>query len=117
MTMRVLIVDDSPDFLANAATMLAEQGLRVVGRASTSDEALRLALIAVPDVALVDFALGAESGLDLIPKLLQVRRDMSVIVVSAYAPVDVEELVAESDADGFLPKERLSAAAIRQLLG
>jgi hypothetical protein len=40
----------------------------------------------------------------------------AVILISTHAEADVSELVAESGADGFLPKAELSADAVRSLV-
>ena len=49
MTLSCLIVDDSVEFLASAARLLSLQGVSVVGQASSTDEALRLAAALRPD--------------------------------------------------------------------
>jgi len=41
--MRCLLVDDNAAFLSSARTLLDRQGVTIVGTASTSTEALRLA--------------------------------------------------------------------------
>jgi len=38
-------------------------------------------------------------------------------MISTHAGEDYADLIAESPATGFLPKEELSAAAIRRILG
>ena len=71
-----------------------------------------------PDVVLVDMTLGDECGLDL--ARLLARRDSAdapvVILISAYSPCDVAELIAASPAAGFLPKSDVSSDAIRQIV-
>jgi DNA-binding NarL/FixJ family response regulator len=71
-----------------------------------------------PDVVLVDMALGDECGLDLAQLLARLGSASApvVIMISAYSPCDVAELVAASPAAGFLPKSDLSSAAIRQIV-
>jgi PleD family two-component response regulator len=58
----VLIVDDSWLFLEAARGRLEREGLRVVGVAATSAEALRRAEELRPEVVLVDIMLGEERG-------------------------------------------------------
>ena len=69
MTLRCLIVDDSPSFLRAARGLLERQGIAVVGTASTSDEAVALAAELRPDVTLLDIDLGGESGFELVQRL------------------------------------------------
>ena len=118
MAFRVLIVDDSPSFLEAACILLEREGVHVVGVASTIAEALSREAELRPEVVLVDITLGAESGFELARRLRQNGRDgsLKVILVSTYAQADFADLIAESPANGFLPKSELSAEAIRRVL-
>jgi DNA-binding NarL/FixJ family response regulator len=69
MAVGVLIVDDNQLFLEAARGLLERQGLRVVGVAATTAEALRRAEELRPEVVLVDITLGGESGFDLARRL------------------------------------------------
>ena len=62
---RVVIVDDNPEFLDSARRLLEHQGVRVAGVASTNADGLRYVQELRPDVTLVDVNLGEESGFDL----------------------------------------------------
>ncbi|HEY6665965.1 MAG TPA: response regulator transcription factor [Propionibacteriaceae bacterium] len=118
MTLRCLIVDDSPRFLDAARGLLEYQGVTVVGVASNSAEALRRAEELRPDVTLVDVDLGGESGLELARRLdgaAGVAR-AAVILISTHAEQDYAELIATSPAIGFLSKAGISADAIEELL-
>jgi DNA-binding NarL/FixJ family response regulator len=116
--LRCLIVDDSARFLDAARGLLERQGIRVVGVASNSAEALAQAEELRPDVTLLDIDLGGESGLELARRLHgQAAPALApVILISTHAEQDYEELIAASPAIGFLPKTALSATAIRDLL-
>jgi DNA-binding NarL/FixJ family response regulator len=112
MAVRCLIVDDNALFLEGASALLEREGLEVVGVASNSADAVRLVAELRPDVTLVDVDLGPEDGLELARQL----RASKVILVSTHAEEDLEHLIAASPALGFVPKSRLSANAIRDLL-
>jgi DNA-binding NarL/FixJ family response regulator len=114
---RCLIVDDNAMYLSEARNLLQRQGMRVVGIASTSGDALAIAASDRLDVALVDVDLGAESGLDVARALAMSDESVAVILISAYAEKDLRELLDDSPAVGFLPKSVLSRAAIDALLG
>jgi DNA-binding NarL/FixJ family response regulator len=116
--LRCLIVDDSPQFLAAARRWLEGQDITVVGEASTLTEALHQAAHLHPDVVLVDIDLGGESGFE-VTKQLQQRSDgdlFDVILISAHAEEDYAELIAASQAVGFLSKMTLSGQRIRELV-
>ncbi len=114
----VLIVDDNWLFLEAARDRLEREGLHVVGVAANSAEALRRAEQLRPEVVLVDVVLGDESGFELARSLAAHHRDggPAVILVSTYSAADFAGPVAESPAAGFLPKQELSAGAIRRIL-
>ena len=117
MPLRCLIVDDSAFFLEAAAGLLQQEGVTVVGVASFIADALRQARELRPDVVLVDIMLGRESGFDLAQRLAESDPDApAVILISTHAEAEFADLVAEAPAVGFLPKSRLSAATIQQLL-
>ena len=117
MAFRVLIVDDNRLFLEAARGLLQREGLRVVGVAATSAEALRRAEELRPEVVLVDIRLGTESGFDLARRLADRHRGgPAVILISTHSEADFADLIAESPAAGFLPKPELSADAIRRIL-
>src|SRR6478672_8141659 len=109
---RSLIVDDHKPFLDAARLLLEREGVSVVGVATTSAEALRLEAELRPDLVLVDIRLGEESGFELARRL-----SGTVILISTHAQSEYAEQIAASPAAGFIPKARLSAAAIRRLAG
>jgi DNA-binding NarL/FixJ family response regulator len=118
MTLRCLLVDDSPRFLGAAHDHLEREGIVVVGVATSIDQALDQAERLRPDVALVDIDLADESGFELARRLQQAAgpAPSPVILISTHSEDDFAELIAESPAVGFLSKADLSADAIRGLL-
>jgi len=119
MSLRCVLVDDNPGFVAAARSLLEHEGMTVLGAAGNGAEALRLAAELRPDVLLVDIDLGEESGLELASRLSTSSRPVPrppVILISSYTEEDYADLIADSPAVGFLSKSELSAAAIRRLL-
>ena len=116
VSLRCLIVDDNALFLEGAADLLRREGLDVVGVASNSAQALQLASELQPDVTLVDIDMGDEDGLDVARQLSDISPYSNVILISTHSEDDLAHLIAMSPALGFVPKTRLSAQAIRDLL-
>jgi DNA-binding NarL/FixJ family response regulator len=115
--LRCLIVDDNAPFLEGSADLLRREGLDVVGVASNSAQAIRLVSELRPDVTLVDVDLGDEDGLELARQLSDSSAAYSnVILISTHSEADLAHLIAATPALGFIPKTRLSAQAIRDLL-
>src|SRR6202522_3462635 len=116
---RIVIVDDNPEFLDSARRLLEHQGGRVGGVASTNADGLRRVQELRPDVTLVDVNLGEESGFDL-AEALQDRGDgapVPVILISTHAEPDLADMLETSPAIGFVAKSALSADAITAPVG
>jgi DNA-binding NarL/FixJ family response regulator len=117
MTLRCVIVDDSPAVRHAARDLLGREGVAVVGLAATADEAARLVHDQRPDVVLIDIDLGADSGFALARRLATCGGvGARSILMSTRAEADYADLIAASPAVGFLSKSDLSATAIRRLL-
>jgi DNA-binding NarL/FixJ family response regulator len=114
---RLVIVDDSPAFLEAAQAVLENEGMTVVGVASTSDEAIERIRELLPDVAIVDIDLGDESGFEVVRRVAAgVDPAPSLIIISSHDGEDFADLVEASPALGFVPKGSLSGEAIRAVL-
>ena len=116
MPLRCLIVDDNLRFLEAASALLEQEGLKVVGVATSSDTALAQAAALRPQVVLVDIDLGGESGFEL-ARALDSLDDSNVILISTHSEADFAELIAGSTAVGFISKSELSATMVRELAG
>jgi DNA-binding NarL/FixJ family response regulator len=114
---RILIVDDSEEFLASARLLLRSQGMDVVGCASSGERALELAGSLGPDVALVDIELGEEDGIELSHAIAARAPSTRIVLISSCDGDDLGDLIDGSPAAGFLPKTDLGGAAIVRLLG
>jgi two-component system nitrate/nitrite response regulator NarL len=118
MPLRCLLVDDNDAFLEAASVLLRREGVRVVGLASNTAEALRLVRGLRPDILLVDVGLGNESGFELARLLARDshRGRTKVVMMSTRAETDYAELIAESPAAGFVQKSDLSAQVIGRIV-
>ena len=119
MALRLLLVDDSTQFLEAARRLLEQEGLSVVAVASNTAEAVQRARDLQPDATLVDVDLGGESGFDLARRLTEPTGAVGgpVVLISAQSEDELRELIDATPAVAFLPKSQLSSRAIRQLLG
>ena len=72
-----------------------------------------------PDVVLVDIGLGGESGFEVARRLVADVPGLgsSVVLISTRDEEDLADLIADSPAIGFIPKNLLSVRAIERLLG
>jgi two-component system, NarL family, nitrate/nitrite response regulator NarL len=117
MPLRCLLVDDNEAFLQTARLLLEQEGLTVVGMASSIAQALRQARALRPGLILADIGLGDESGFTLARLLARDDPGAEVILISTGAEADYAEMIDESPAAGFLAKSELSARGISRILG
>jgi DNA-binding response OmpR family regulator len=118
VAVRCLIVDDNTGFLDAARGLLEQQGVTVVGVATTGAEAVRSAALLRPDVTLLDVDLDGESGFDVARRLTHGSGSDAglLIMISAQSEDDVVDLLEGSPAIGFVGKPDLSAEAIERLV-
>jgi len=109
---RVAIVDDHPVVREGTAALLgAQDGLEVVGTASSLEEAATLVAKTAIDVLLLDIRLGSDSGLRLLSDGAGTVRP-AVIVLTAYDYPQYAEAALRLGAAGFV----LKTAPLSELL-
>ncbi len=111
---RVLIVDDERNIRATLTICLEGIGCEVTGVAST-EAALAAIDRSTYDVCFLDLKLGGESGMDLLPRLLAVRPQLAVIVITAHATIGTAVEAVKLGAIDYLPKP-FEPAQIRHVL-
>lgn len=113
----ILIVDDHPSFRASARAVLEAHGFEIVGEARDGAAALTAVTELAPDVVLLDIQLPDMTGFDVC-EALQSRNGSApaVVLVSSRDVTDYGDLIAHSQARGFVPKAELSGEAILALL-
>ena len=112
-----VIVDDSPEFLRSATDLLEAEGMRVVGRFADGQVAAEKLDELDADVVLVDIELGLQDGVRVAAELAAARHSPPIILVSGRADFDFSAAPLPAGIVGFLAKQNLGAAAIRNLLG
>jgi CheY-like chemotaxis protein len=111
----LLLVDDHASFRAVARAALGER-FTVVGEAADGIEALALARQIRPDVVLVDVQLPGMDGFAVAVALSAQDDPPQVVLTSSRDRRDLEPLLRESPARGFIAKELLSARSLGELL-
>jgi CheY-like chemotaxis protein len=119
MALRCLIVDDNLEYGNAARVLLENDGVVVVGSATSGEGAVREVEDRQPDVVLLDINLGDENGFDVARRLAGLRHIAhapSIIFISTVDGDQFAELIDASPAVGFIPKAGLSAGAIHAML-
>jgi len=100
---RVLFVDDDRAMCETLALELSAHGLEVVWR-TRAKEALELLLREDFDVVVTDLNMPEVSGIDLCHRVAENRRDVPVIVVTAFGSLDTAIATIRAGAFDFLQK-------------
>lgn len=113
--MRVLIIDDEANI--RKITAVALEGLgHETAVAEDGAAALRQLAMSNFDAAFLDLKLSEENGIDLLPKLLEHKPGLDVIVFSANATKESAAAARSAGAAGFMSKP-FTLDEIRQELG
>jgi DNA-binding NarL/FixJ family response regulator len=117
MGRRLLIVDDHEGFRESARRILEAHGFLVVGEAGDGSSAVALAASLRPEVVLVDLHLPDFDGFEVAARLRDAGLDAAVVLTSSRDWSDVCARQCEAGAVGFIPKDQLSGARVRSLVG
>lgn len=113
----VLIVDDQSLFRSVARTVVGLAGRwRVVGEAESGEDAVAAAAAVRPTVVLMDINLPGISGIEATRRILDRAPDTTVILLSTYAADDLPADAASCGAAGYIRKDNLTPAVLRELL-
>ena len=113
--MRILVVDDERT-IRNTFRVAIEAFGHDVELASNTQDALQLLKgVGGFDVAFLDLKLSQESGLDLLPSLLELSPRLTVVIVTAFASIETAVEAMRRGAFDYLPKP-CTPEQIRQLL-
>ncbi len=114
---RVLLVDDDSNLVRNYRWCLEDAGFQV-SSAGDAAQALRLAERQVFDVCFLDWRIGEDDGLELLPRLIAAAPGMRVVMATGEGAVERAVQAIQHGARDYLVKpvtpEQLVLAARRQ---
>jgi two-component system, NarL family, response regulator DevR len=106
----VLIVDDHRMFAESLARLLAaDADITVVGIATSASVAFALAEETHPRVALVDYQMPGQDGLEIVTELKRRTPDLLVLMLSGVVDETVLLRAIEAGCIGYLTKDRAAA--------
>ena len=112
--MRVLVIDDERNIRTTFRVAIEAFG-HDVEVASTAPAALQLLKSGGFDIAFLDLNLAQQSGLDLLPDLLELSPRLTVVIVTAFASIESAVEAMRRGAFDYLPKP-CTPEQIRQVL-
>lgn len=105
-SLRVLLVDDHPDFLDIASMFLGtDPGIEVIGQARSGTEAIRQVQRLQPQLVLMDVAMPDMNGLAATAHLKALPDPPRIIIVTSYDEEIYRIHARAVRADGFVCKQ------------
>jgi DNA-binding NarL/FixJ family response regulator len=103
---RVLLVDDHQILLDGLKDLIdSNPAMKVVGGVSNSSAACQAVSDLVPDVVVLDLALGKEDGLDLIPQVLALAPSCRILILTGVSDFGTRDRAMELGAAGVVLKQ------------
>ena len=113
---RLLLVDDDEIFLQVLSRSMTKRGYEVISCAGIEDAVSR-SRETVPDMAVVDLKLDGESGLDLIPLLIDINPEMNIVVLTGYSSIATAVTAIKRGATDYMSKPVTAGDVIKALAG
>ena len=115
---RVILVDDHAVVREGIRSILNRaEGVRVVGEASSGQEAIRLVGRVAANVVLLDIAMPKGSGLEAAKKILARRRGLKVVFLTMHADSEYVREAVLLGACGYVLKDASPEDLIRAVRG
>ena len=113
---RILLVDNH-EMIRAALRLLIErqEGMTVIGEASSRDEAVAAATVEQPDITLVNFHIGSQEGIDFIPDLHAAAKNTRVLVLSGTLDPEIHTRAMLLGAIGVVPKGHSAGILVKAL--
>jgi two-component system response regulator RegA len=99
----ILIVDDDEPFRRRLARAFEDRGYDV-GTAGNHDEAVELARMDSPELAVIDLRMPGKSGLDLLQALRAIDPATKIVVLTGYGSIATAIDAVRLGATHYLPK-------------
>jgi DNA-binding NarL/FixJ family response regulator len=111
LPIRVLLVDDSPNFLRSAARFLsADPMIEVVGHALSGHAALEQVAALRPDLVLMDMTLPEANGLEVTRRIMAQQDAPRVVMLTLHDNDEYRTAAKEAGASGYVPKGQMGEA-------
>lgn len=105
MPIRILIADDHGLMRAGLRAMLEDEpNMQVVGEASNSEEALRLAGQLLPDILLLDIGMPGGDGIETTRRLKKMAPQVQVLILTVHEEESLLREAIQAGASGYVIK-------------
>jgi CheY-like chemotaxis protein len=101
--MKILLVDDEPDYLKIIESRILHWGYDVI-KAGNGKEALESVRNKNPDVIILDYMMPDMDGVAVLEEIRKLNQDVPVIMLTAYPDVRSLKGARELGISAFIPK-------------
>ena len=105
--LKVLLVDDSPDFRKLLGRLLRGLGFEIAASVGSGEEALQLLASEHPDVVILDIAMPGLNGLETAQRMRALSADVKLLILSLHATPEYQEAAAAIGVDAYVCKADL----------
>lgn len=113
---RVLLVDDDPDFLESLRPLIEHQPvLTVAGTADNGLDAIELADELDPDAVVIDLHMPVVDGVTAVARLRKDHPNLCLIALTGDPAPELHQAVSEAGADAVLMKGALVDSLVQRL--
>jgi len=105
MPLRLVLIEDHQALREGLELLLGRDGIEVLGTAGTAVDGRELVERLNPDVALIDIALGSDSGIDLTGQLIDADPERRIVRYTGSNEIELLFKGLDSGARGYALKE------------
>ncbi|MHB1444632.1 MAG: response regulator transcription factor [Acidimicrobiales bacterium] len=115
-TVRVLVVDDSPDIRMMLKLLLSrDDRFTLVGEAGNGLEAIETAACCLPDLVILDRQMPVMGGLEAIPLIREASPHSDIVLYTAATEEESERAAIAAGAVGLLQKQTMALSLVENL--
>ena len=115
-TLRILVVDDSPDFIRAACDWISlEEDVVVAGWAESGQAAIEAVDSLHPDVVLLDVSMPGMSGIEAASRIKSLPDPPVIALITLHDIAPLREFALDAGADEIVSKRNLDSALIETL--
>lgn len=113
MTTRILIADDHGVLRAGLAALLNDEpNFEVIGEASTSEDALRMAVESLPDLVLMDLSMPEMGGIEATRRIHEKLPQVRVLILTLHEDIAMVREAIRAGAAGYILKRAVKTELI-----
>ena len=103
-SLRVVIIDDTPDLRELLRIALTRGGFEVVGEAGDGSKGIDVVRLHRPDIVLLDLAMPVMDGIEALPSIRRLCPTAKIVVLSGFGAQQMSARAVAAGADGYVQK-------------